>query len=42
MLRWSIIILIYSVFTYYSFELIRIATRSNWLAYVYSWQYPCW
>jgi hypothetical protein len=35
MLRWSIIILIYSVFTYYSFELIRIATRSNWLAYVF-------
>ncbi|HUH47913.1 MAG TPA: metallophosphoesterase, partial [Arenibacter sp.] len=35
MLRWSIIIIIYSVFAYYSFELIKLVTRLNWVAYMF-------
>lgn len=35
MLRWSIIIIVYTVLAYYSFELVRMATRSNWISYLF-------
>jgi predicted MPP superfamily phosphohydrolase len=35
MLRWSIIIIVYAVLAYYTFELIKVATKSNWIAYIF-------
>lgn len=35
MLRWTIIIIIYCVSAYYTFELIKTAIRFNWMAYVF-------
>lgn len=35
MLRWSIIIIVYSVLAYYTFELMKMATKSNWMAYIF-------
>lgn len=35
MLRWSLIIIVYSILAYYTFELIKVATKSNWIAYMF-------